>query len=105
LRRVDENFSARAEHAPSEAETRAEPDVLPPSPPRTPAGPGDKTLVIGTAPSRPAKWRRTAAIGAIAVAIAVIALIPLKLQYNDANATRDAAAGSGPVVAAPPAPP
>src|SRR5262245_21036301 len=104
LRRVDENFSARAEHAAPVEETRAEPDVPPPSPPRTPAGPGDKTLVIGTAVSRSAKWRRAAAIGAIAVAIAVIALIPLRLQYNDANATREAAAGSGPIVAAAPEP-
>ena len=105
LRRVDENFTARAEHAPPEPETRVEPDALLPVPPKTPAGPGDKTLVIGTAPARRATWRRAAAFGAIAAAIAVIAIIPLKLQYNDANATRDAAAGSPPTVAAAPAPP
>ena len=104
LRRVDENFTARAEHAPPEPETRVEPDALLPVPPRTPVGPGDKTLVIGTAPARRATWRRAAAFGAIAAAIAVIAIIPLKLQYNDANATRDAAAGSPPAVAAAPAP-
>ncbi|MET0681119.1 MAG: serine/threonine-protein kinase [Burkholderiales bacterium] len=104
LRRVDENFTARGEHAPPEPETHVEPDALLPPTPRTPVGPGDKTLVIGTAPARRATWQRAAALGAIAAVIAVIAIIPLKLQYNDANATRDAAAGSSPAVAAAPAP-
>ena len=138
LRRVDENFSARAEQAPASQtqieqtraeqtraeqtraeqtraeQTRAEQapveqvpvelDALVPAAARTPVGPGDKTLVIGATPKRRATWRRVAALGAIAAAIAVIALIPLKLQYNDANATRGAAAGPPPVVAVAPMP-
>ena len=123
LRRVDENFSARAEQAPA-SQTRVEQaraeqapveqapanqvpvelDALVPAATRTPVGPGDKTLVIGTGPKRRATWRRAAAVGAIAAAIAVIAVIPLKLQYNDANATRGAAAVSPPLVAAAPMP-
>jgi len=103
LRRVDENFSARAEHVPA-GEARVEPDILVPAATKTPAGAGDKTLVIGTGPKRRATWRRVAAVGAIAAAIAVIAMIPLKLQYSDANATRGAAAGSPPVVATAPMP-
>jgi serine/threonine-protein kinase len=102
LRRVDENLSARGEHA-SAADTRVEPDAPVPAATRTPVGPGDKTLVIGTAPGRTRRWRRLAAFGAIAAAIAVIAMIPLKLQYNDANATR-AGATPPPVVAAAPMP-
>ena len=106
LRRVDENFSARAEHGPA-GEARGEQTVIEPeaavAAARTPVGPGDKTLVIGAAPKRPATWRRVAVLGAIAAAIALVAMIPLKLQYNDANATRGAAAGA-PVVAAAPMP-
>jgi hypothetical protein len=79
-------------------------DTLVPAAARTPVGPGDKTLVIGAGPKRRATWRRVFALGAIAAAIAVIAMIPLKLQYNDANAERGAAAGSPPVVAAAPMP-
>jgi predicted Ser/Thr protein kinase len=133
LRRVDENFSARAEQAPADpardeqtrgeqtrgeqtrgeqtrfeqapvARSPVEPDALAAAALRTPVGPGDKTLVIDTGPKRRATWRRVAALGAIAAAIAVIALIPLKLQYNDANATREAAAGPPPVVAVAPMP-
>ena len=128
LRRVDENFSARAEQAPASQtrieqtraeqtwieQTRAEQapveqapvelDALVPAATRTPVGPGDKTLVIGASPKRRAKWRRVAALGVIAAAIAVIAMIPLKLQYNDANATRGAAAGPPPLVAVAPMP-
>ena len=124
LRRVDENFSARAEHAPAGHarvdQTRveqerveqerveqervdqapAELDALALAAARTPVGPGDKTLVIGTGPRRGKTWRRVAALGAIAAAIAVIAIIPLKLQYNDANATRGAVSAPPPVVAA-----
>jgi serine/threonine-protein kinase len=101
LRRVDENFAARAEHEPVAQAPAAEPDVLVTPEPKSAVGPGDKTLVIGTAPPPPRHWRRAAVFGAIAAAIAVIAVIPLKLQYNDANATRGA--GSPPVVAAAPA--
>jgi serine/threonine-protein kinase len=108
LRRVDENFSARTEHAPA-GEARTEQTMIEPDPvvaaaARPPVGPGDKTLVIGTGPKRRATWRRVAALGAIAAAIAVIAVIPLKLQYSDANATRGAAAGPPPVVAVAPMP-
>jgi predicted Ser/Thr protein kinase len=102
LRRVDENMSARADHPPT-LETPVEPDAPVPAPARPAAGPGDKTLVIGTSPSRGWRWGRLAAFGAIAAAIAVIAMIPLRLQYNDANATRVAAAPP-PVVAAAPMP-
>ena len=104
LRRVDENFSARAEPRPREA-APIEPDALVPVPARGPVSVGDKTLVIGTGPERRMTWRRAAALGAIAAAIAVIAMIPLKLQYNDANATRGAAAGAQPIAAAAPEPP
>jgi serine/threonine-protein kinase len=113
LRRVDENFSARAEHPlagqprveqASVEQTQVELDALAPAATKTPVGPGDKTLVIGASPKRRATWGRVAAIGAIAAAIAVIAMIPLKLQYNDANATRGAAAVPPPVVAAAPMP-
>jgi hypothetical protein len=112
LRRVDENFSARAEQAPAgQAQAEQAPverapvelDPIAPTAPRTSVGPGDKTLVIGTGPKRRATWRRVAVLGAIAAAIAVVVLIPLKLQYNDANATRSAAAGP-PLVAVAPMP-
>jgi serine/threonine-protein kinase len=111
LRRVDENFSARAEHAPAGA-TRVEDAPAEQAPveqdplvaAKSPVDPGDKTLVIGGAPKRRATWQRVAAVGAIAAAIAVVAMIPLKLQYNDANATRAAAAGPSPVVAVAPMP-
>jgi len=104
LRRVDENFSARAEQTPA-VEAPIEPDALVPVPARGPVSAGDKTLVIGTGPERRVTWRRAAVLGAIAAAIAVIAIIPLKLQYNDANATRAAAPGAQPTVAAAPEPP
>ena len=104
LRRVDENFSARAEQTPAVA-APIEPDALVPVPARGPVGAGDETLVIGTGPQRRVTWRRAAVLGAIAAAIAVIVMIPLKLQYNDANATRTAAPGAQPIVAAAPEPP
>ena len=104
LRRVDENFSARAEQTPPAA-APIEPDVLVPVPARGPVSAGDRTLVIGTGAQRRFAWRRAAMLGAIAAAIAVIAIIPLKLQYNDANATRTAAPGAQPIVAAAPEPP
>jgi serine/threonine-protein kinase len=103
LRRVDENLTARAEHAPA-PEPPVEPDALVPAPVRTPVSPGDRTLVIGTGPDRRRPWRRLAARGAIGAAIGVIALIPLKLQYNDANATRTAATVPPPVIATAPMP-
>ncbi len=103
LRRVDENFAARAAEAPA-APARAEPDVLVPSAPSRPPGAGDATLVIGSGrPPRP-QWQRVAVLGAVAIAITTAAMIPLKLQYNDANATRGAASGPPAVVAAAPAP-
>ena len=111
LRRVDENFSARAEQAAPAAVAGVEPDALVPVPvpasARGPVSAGDKTLVIGTGPQRPFAWRRAAVLGAIAAAIAVIAMIPLKLQYNDANATRTAtpAAQPQPIVAVATEPP
>jgi eukaryotic-like serine/threonine-protein kinase len=103
LRRVDENFSARADHTPALA-APIEPDALVPVPvpARDPVGAGDETLVIGTGPQRRFTWRRAAALGAIAAAVAVIVMIPLKLQYNDANATRRAAPGAQSIVAAAP---
>ena len=104
LRRVDENFSARAEHDARRGEP-IEPDALVPAPARGPVDAGDETLVIGTGPERRMTWRRAAVLGAIAAAIAVIVMIPLKLQYNDANATRAAAPGAQPIVAAAPEPP
>ena len=105
LRRVDENFSARAEQAPAEA-APIEPDPLVPAPAPTkdPVGAGDETLVIGTGPQPRVTWRRAAALGAIAAAIAVIVMIPFKLQYNDANATRAGAPAAQSIVAAAPAP-
>jgi serine/threonine-protein kinase len=103
LRRVDENLTARAEHAPA-PEPPVEPDALVPAPVRTPVSPGDRTLVIGTGPDRRRPWRRLAALGAIGAAIGVIALIPLKLQYNDANATRTAVTVPPPVIATAPMP-
>jgi hypothetical protein len=103
LRRVDENLAARTEHAPA-AEVQMEPDVLVPAAVKPPVSPGDETLVIGTGPDRRRRWRRLAAFGGVAAAVAVVALIPLRLQYNDANATRGAAAGSPPVVAVAPMP-
>jgi len=108
LRRVDENFSARAgQAAGGEArgdQTVVEPEAAVAAAARTPGGPGDKTLVIGVTPQPRATWRRAAALGAIAAAIALVAMIPLKLQYNDANATRGAAVNPPPVVAAAPMP-
>jgi serine/threonine-protein kinase len=101
LRRVDENFAARAGEPSGARAAAPEPDALVAPPPKAPVDPGDKTLVIGSAAPPPRHWRRAAMFGAIAGAIAVIAMIPLKLQYNDANATRGA--GSPPVVAAAPA--
>jgi len=101
LRRVDENLAARAEPAPAAAPP-VEPDALVPAPVKTPVNPGDRTLVIGTGPDRRRPWRRLAALGAVGAAVGVIALIPLKLQYNDANATR--AAATTPVIAAAPMP-
>jgi serine/threonine-protein kinase len=103
LRRVDENLTARAEHVPAAA-APAEPDAVVPPPAGPAVDAGDQTLVIGTGPDRRRTWRRFAALGAVGAAIAVVAMIPLKLQYNDANATRDAAAVSAPVVAAVPMP-
>jgi serine/threonine-protein kinase len=103
LRRVDENLTARVEHAPA-PEPPVELDALVPAPVRTPVSPGDRTLVIGTGPDRRRPWRRLAALGAIGAAIGVIALIPLKLQYNDANATRTAATVPPPVIATAPMP-
>ncbi len=106
LRRVDENFAARAGETPAPP-ARTEPDVFVPNVPSRPPGAGDRTLVIGEGP-RPRQWRwqRIAALGAAAIAIAVVAMIPLKLQYSDAdaNATREAASKPPPVVAAVPAP-
>jgi serine/threonine-protein kinase len=103
LRRVDENFAARAGEPSGATAAAPEPDALVAPPPKAAVDPGDKTLVIGSAAPPPRHWRRAAMFGAIAGAIAVIAMIPLKLQYNDANATRGAAAPA-PVVAAAPAP-
>jgi len=106
LRRVDENFAARAEQPPHARPAAPEPDALL-APAKAPVDPGDRTLVIGTsAPPFGGQWRRAAMFGAIAAAIALLAMIPLKLQYNDANATRGTAAPAAIVAAAPmPEPP
>src|SRR5262245_15129518 len=105
LRRVDENFSARTEPT-AAAAAPIEPDILVPvpAPVRGPVGAGDETLVIGTGPQPRVSWQRAAVFGAIAAAIAVIAMtiIPVKLQYSDANATRASAPETQPVVAAAP---
>ncbi len=103
LRRVEENFSARAEHEPP-ADTHAEPDAPVSVPPARPVTDGDRTLVIGAGPRRRWSWQRTAAAGVAAGAVGIVAMIPFKLQYNDANATRGAIAEASPIVAATPAP-
>ena len=104
LRRVDENLSARSGEPSAAAAARNEPDALVPAVPSRPIGAGDRTLVIGTGPQPRWTWQRIAAFGAAAAVIAVVAVIPLKLQYNDANATRVPGAESPPVVAAATAP-
>ena len=103
LRRVEENFSARAEHEPP-ADTHAELDAPVSVPPARPVTDGDRTLVIGAGPRRRWSWQRTAAAGVAAGAVGIVAMIPFKLQYNDANATRGAIAEASPIVAATPAP-
>jgi serine/threonine-protein kinase len=107
LRRLEENFSARAENEPL-AETPPEPDAPASVPPARPVTDGDRTLVIGAGRRlqgswQRGSWRRAAAAGAAAVALGIVALIPFKLQYNDANATRSATEAAQ-VVAAIPAP-
>ncbi len=97
LRRVEENFSARAEHEPA-GEARIELDAFAPAAESRPVGDGDKTLVIGAGPTPRRPWQSAVAFGVVATAIAVMAMIPLRLQYNDAMATRGATAEPLPVV-------
>jgi len=105
LRRVEENASFRGnETGHGLIDTRADTDAVAPAP--RPPSQGDKTLVMSAARRR-TDWRRTAIIGGALLAIGAAVIIPLKLQFADANATREAASkATRPVVAvAPPAQP
>jgi predicted Ser/Thr protein kinase len=99
LRRLEENSSARgAESARGVVDTRADPESQ--AAPVTPApSQGDRTLVMADGRER-TDWRRAAVIGGVVVAIAAAAMIPLKLQFADANATREGASKASTPVAA-----
>jgi serine/threonine-protein kinase len=106
LRRLEERLEERTtREAADEAEAAAASAGAPGS------SDGDKTLVLAAAPAPPARRatlstpRVVAFVGA-AIVLAGVALIPLRLQFSDANARRTevAAAAAPAVVDAPPAP-
>jgi len=102
LRRLEENLD---EIGLLSSPTPSEPEMPPLAVP-TAATSGDKTLVLeATAtqqqiPRSRQRMRRAALVAGAAVAIAAGAMIPLRLQFSDANATRRAAVPIEPVVIA-----
>jgi serine/threonine-protein kinase len=103
LRRVEERLEERTtREAADEAEVVA---AVPPAP-----GDGDKTLVLAAPPPPTGRVvrsrRRMVAFVAAGLVLAGLALIPLRLQFSDANARRTELAAAAPpaVVDATPAP-
>jgi serine/threonine-protein kinase len=94
LRRVEERLEERTtREAADEAEVVAA--VAPTS------NDGDKTLVLAAAPAAPAlralrSTRRMVALVAAGLILAGLALIPLRLQFSDANARRTEVAAAPP---------
>ncbi len=104
LRRIEERLEERTTR-----EAADEAEVVPAVAP-TPSE-GDKTLVLAAAPAAPTLrvlrlTRRTVAFTAAGFILAGLALIPLRLQFSDANARRTEVAAAPPpvVVDAVPAP-
>ncbi len=105
LRRVEEQLEGRtSREAADEAEVAAAPAGS------NALGVGDKTLVLPTAPvaaGARAPWsNRRIVLAAAGIVVAIAALIPLRLQFSDANARRTELAAAPPpaVVDAVPAP-
>ncbi|MGH8681604.1 MAG: serine/threonine-protein kinase, partial [Burkholderiales bacterium] len=97
LRRIEERLEERTtREAADEAEVVA---AVPPAP-----SDGDKTLVLAAPPAEPARRAlrstgRMAALVAAGLILAGLAVIPLRLQFSDANARRtEVAAASPPAV-------
>ena len=88
LLRLEENFKARGTDraAPQANETRVEPEPLAPLPAVNQPNEGDRTLVISGRQS-PWRWRNAAIIGGAVIALAAVVLVPLKLEFVDADAT------------------
>jgi serine/threonine-protein kinase len=96
LRRIEERLEERTTR-----EAADEAEVVPAVAPTS--SDGDKTLVLAAAPAPPRRalrlTRRTVALVAAGLVLAGLALIPLRLQFSDANARRtEVAAAPQPVV-------
>ena len=105
LRRVEEQLEGRtSREAADEAEVAAAPAGS------NALGVGDKTLVLPTAPvaaGARAPWsNRRIVLAAAGIVVAIAALIPLRLQFSDANARRtEVAAAPAPEPVQPESPP
>jgi len=105
LRRVEEQLEGRtSREAADEAEVAAAPAGS------NALGVGDKTLVLPTAPvaaGARAPWsNRRIVLAAAGIVVAIAALIPLRLQFSDANARRtEVAAAPAPEPVQPEPPP